>query len=1036
MNFNVTVLARYMTRSVNGSYSRPNLLFFFMFAVLTLHLFAPLASASGMSSCQNNGGSCDDYDFQDDYTQSQSDWINATYDFKLVDTNTIDLDIVWAIHEFDRQALGFNDGGAIEAALAADGLDPDDGAPADLLRNYFDESLNGPNTPTVKDQLKTELNDALQTALESIGVVTNQLTDYTNEIVQQGVTTTCSTDDQSDSVHGGEAASVANAFQPPICISSSITLDLINTNFSLDSSGGLDLERAFRGMLVMGAEIESDFTLLTIPGSIGYYSFLPPDYANIVEVNSGGNLVARAGNPPFFAGEWVVDLLDAPANSDDVQTPISVRLAHRDGYSGTDSVVIAEGSKALDLKVSLDLRDEYAATIDFVAGINYLNESLMSDWGISLLNISDSASLPLVTSDGIRLAYHNGLVPLDSFTSAFPINDITSGISDSMGSDEAITMDPLYWVSNSVADGLGVAGGLNYTHSSGCTEIAPLGQDLHYCLTGPSAMSEEYPVFIRSTSQPFSASLIDLLKNNIDDENLNEYIDVIQESDLRNIFNSGISIESVIPADFLDSIIPEDLPPTEITLEIVLPSWVRTADGEDRLTFQRTLSGTSDLAISLAGTDPYDWRTDIRDDDMNVICTTLQRTCISSSIELDISALRINEWSQSVSLDFALDAEVSIYRVMIPLDEINQSGPTKVSFEAAPADLVRIGLDMASRLAEPKTFDNVGNICTEEQDYDVCNDNLSMIFTPEGLTDFSEDIGEMITDYIHQSGAEIPNQDDSPFGQVDLSGFEIKTKVDGLSGLDQDIGDDEPITLSVKIPKVEFKLELDGNLGEIAEGNTSSMQLNFFASAFQGLIVKPMASAAELLGSSLTNGLISGDGITYPDPSGEATSISFSGNTSIAEEYDLSLTGPVTVILPRGITIQDVEDTGGYLSISEVGGRQKITYNIPDGDFEDTISFRINVSWFYLLMQFWVYPTFIIMLLGLFIRRRRRKKRLKKQRKAEASQQASKVAIGDSEFNDLQGFKSEGLHGELQQFEEYSVKPPPPMIDLGDKRFD
>jgi len=76
------------------------------------------------------------------------------------------------------------------------------------------------------------------------------------------------------------------------------------------------------------------------------------------------------------------------------------------------------------------------------------------------------------------------------------------------------------------------------------------------------------------------------------------------------------------------------------------------------------------------------------------------------------------------------------------------------------------------------------------------------------------------------------------------------------------------------------------------------------------------------------------------------------------------------------------------------------------------------------------------MLLGLFIRRRRRKKRLKKQRKAEASQQASKVAIGDSEFNDLQGFKSEGLHGELQQFEEYSVKPPPPMIDLGDKRFD
>ena len=45
---------------------------------------------------------------------------------------------------------------------------------------------------------------------------------------------------------------------------------------------------------------------------------------------------------------------------------------------------------------------------------------------------------------------------------------------------------------------------------------------------------------------------------------------------------------------------------------------------------------------------------------MNVVCTTVQRTCISSAIELDVSALRINEWSQSVSMDFALDAEVSI----------------------------------------------------------------------------------------------------------------------------------------------------------------------------------------------------------------------------------------------------------------------------------------------------------------------------------------------------------------------------------------
>ena len=83
-----------------------------------------------------------------------------------------------------------------------------------------------------------------------------------------------------------------------------------------------------------------------------------------------------------------------------------------------------------------------------------------------------------------------------------------------------------------------------------------------------------------------------------------------------------------------------------------------------------------------------------------------------------------------------------------------------------------------------------------------------------------------------------------------------------------------------------------------------------------------------------------------------------------------------------------------------------------------------------------VLPTLIVLLLALFIRRRRRKKRLKKERKAASAQHATKVTIGDSEFADLKGFKSEGLHGELQQFEEYSNQSPPPMIDLGEERFD
>jgi hypothetical protein len=70
------------------------------------------------------------------------------------------------------------------------------------------------------------------------------------------------------------------------------------------------------------------------------------------------------------------------------------------------------------------------------------------------------------------------------------------------------------------------------------------------------------------------------------------------------------------------------------------------------------------------------------------------------------------------------------------------------------------------------------------------------------------------------------------------------------------------------------------------------------------------------------------------------------------------------------------------------------------------------------------------------VRRRRRKKKAKKERKAAKTAQASKVGIGDSEFSDLQGFHSGGLHGDLEQFKDYSNSPETPMSETGDEFFD
>ena len=1006
---------------------------FLIQSILLLQIFVPLASADGMTTCSNLGGTCDDYNSSHDASPNQPDWINGTYDFKLINTSNIQLDLTWAIHEFDRSALGLNN---FDSDLAVDGLGPEDGVPADLIRNFFDTSPAGAGTNTVGIQLRQEVDSALESSLESgFGNVIDMNTDYASSITQGGVTTTCTTDPSIDSVYSSEGASQNNAFMPPLCLSSTVVIELTESAFSLNSSSSFDLERTYQGLLVMGAKITTDFSLLTLPGHQGNYSFSPPDYANIMGVDDNGSIVSKAGSPAYFAGQWDIDHRNAPPGASDLVTPISVDIANRDRPS-TSTVSIDNTSKAIDLNIKLDLTDESAATLDFIVEMAYLDESILNEWDISLVSVTDKATLPVITSDGIRLAYHNGLADLTEFTSQFPVESIADGISSTVAGIEQIQMNDMYWVSDALEDGLSTAGGLNYSHSTGCSETASPGVDLHYCVEGPSAMTEEYPVFLRTTSQPFSMRLIDILKENNGDDNIEKFLDVITEDDFRRVLNSGLSIETALSSDYLEEIIPSNLPPSELTLEIILPTWVRTIDGQNSIVLTHSLEDNSDSEISFAGTNPYDWRNEIKNSDGEVVCTTLQRTCVSTSIDFDVSAFRINEWTQSVSVDFALEAELSIHRITVPLDRLDQAGSTQVHMEALPSDLIRLGLDIASRLNEPHVIDGPDNICSADQDMEVCDEDLSFSFTEQGLTDFSENVGDVLTAYIQQVGEDLPNQEDSPLTNVDLSGFQIKTAVSGIGAPDLNIGDDEPITLSVEIPMVEFELDIDGNLGEIIGGDMESLEVSFLANTMSSYFLSPMADVADAMGASLSNSLVSGEGLTFPDPEQSELSYTFSGNASVNEEFEAELSGPISITLPKGITIEDAKSTSGNLEIKEIDGRQKITYTIPNGEFEDTVTFRVKVSWIYILAQFWVYPTIIISLIFLMIRRRRRKKKAKKQRREVNSAQATKVGIGDREFSDLQGFHSDGMHGELEQFKDYSNASSKPTTEVGDDLFD
>ncbi|MBT5736807.1 MAG: hypothetical protein HOI28_08235, partial [Euryarchaeota archaeon] len=922
---------------------------FLIQSILLLQIFVPLASADGMTTCSNLGGTCDDYNSSHDASPNQPDWINGTYDFKLINTSNIQLDLTWAIHEFDRSALGLDN---FDSDLAVDGLGPEDGVPADLIRNFFDTSPAGAGTNTVGIQLRQEVDSALESSLESgFGDVIDMNTDYVSSITQGGVTTTCTTDSSIDSVYSSEGASQNNAFMPPLCLSSTVVIELTESAFSLNSSSSFDLERTYQGLLVMGAKITTDFSLLTLPGHQGNYSFSPPDYANIMGVDDNGSIALKAGSPAYFAGQWDIDHRNAPLGASDLVTPISVDIANRDRPS-TSTVSIDNTSKAIDLNIKLDLTDESAATLDFIVEMAYLDESILNEWDISLVSVTDKATLPVITSDGIRLAYHNGLADLTEFTSQFPVESIADGISSTVAGIEQIQMNDMYWVSDALEDGLSTAGGLNYSHSTGCSETASPGVDLHYCVEGPSAMTEEYPVFLRTTSQPFSMRLIDILKENNGDDNIEKFLDVITEDDFRRVLNSGLSIETALSSDYLEEIIPSNLPPSELTLEIILPTWVRTIDGQNSIVLTHSLEDNSDSEISFAGTNPYDWRNEIKNSDGEVVCTTLQRTCVSTSIDFDVSAFRINEWTQSVSVDFALEAELSIHRITVPLDRLDQAGSTQVHMEALPSDLIRLGLDIASRLNEPHVIDGPDNICSADQDMEVCDEDLSFSFTEQGLTDFSENVGDVLTAYIQQVGEDLPNQEDSPLTNVDLSGFQIKTAVSGIGAPDLNIGDDEPITLSVEIPMVEFELDIDGNLGEIIGGDMESLEVSFLANTMSSYFLSPMADVADAMGASLSNSLVSGEGLTFPDPEQSELSYTFSGNASVNEEFEAELSGPISITLPKGITIEDAKSTSGNLEIKEIDGRQKITYTIPNGEFEDTVTFRVKVSWIYLLAQF------------------------------------------------------------------------------------
>ena len=975
-------------------------------------ILAPLVSADGMAACDGAGMSeCDDYDSNDDGTPHQQDWIRGTYDFDLEDTSRITLSLSWAIREFDRSKVGLDDP-LIQSELANDGLDVNDGIPADMIRSYF---AYDDGSGTVGDRMLGEVQSTIQDLLSSgFGTVNGINTQYDTSYTEGSTTIPCTTDASIDSIYGGEGASQNNVFDPPLCFSTIADISLSTSTFNLLNNSDLDLERAYQGLLIMGSELTTKFDVFAEPGHASTFSINPPDYATIIGVDSNGSVAARPGPPAYFAGEWTVDNLDAGVGDSRIDQTVSLTMAYRNS-STTQVVELDPNDEAISLYLKVDLFNEQAVQIDFIAGLKYLDQNTMTDWGISLVELSELATIPQITSDGIRLAYENGIAPLDDFTDQFPVDSIGDAFSDSIPGNQNIEMGQLTWVSDSVADGIqGAAGGLNYTHSTGCSETVTPPATLSYCIQGPSAMGYNHPIYLRSTSNTFNLGLLDIIQDNIPETQFSTQINSITEEDLRRVMDAGLSLETVLNTDFLESMIPSDLPPTEITLELILPSWIETIDGEDRIILQHSLEGDNRNEISIAGPSPYTYNHPISNAAGDVICVQTQKTCVSTSLDIDFDTFDVNEWTKSVSVEFGLEASAVVHRVALPQGYYDVNDDTTIRMDVIPSDLVRLMGDIMGRTDDPKVIRQCLDPDSSEADCDP-DRLIEFNLTSEGLMDLGTDVGVKLTNEIQILSKELTEFEDSPFNEVDIGDFEIKTSLAGLGEPGPIVGDEIPLSVSIKIPKVRYTLAISSPWGDLFSGDLDLLTFSLLTEdSIRSPFLSPMVSMIDSISTMFSNSIVSTDGITFPPEDGEALTFSTgSWDTTMHEETELDLSGPVSFTLPKGIKAIEATSTQGNMVLSTEDGRQVITYTIPPDGLDDEVTIRLQVTWMYLLGQFWAYPAVVFILLILLIRRRRKKKRKKRAARESKNSllKAQKMGLSESDFAQMAGLVDRQVGG-------------------------
>ncbi len=975
-------------------------LFFFLQTV------APLAAADAnefddMTLCSSPlglGGLCDDRSDADDGTSGDS-WVEGMYYFNMTSTTTLQFEASWAIREWGKGALGMFSSSSMATALLLDNIGPDDGLPADVLRASLDNNTDptDPGSPTVEEALLGEIDGSVSSLLTSWGTATTPVTTWTDRVTLPdgfgGSTNVDCTIDHNDSQNG-------NSFDPPLCIHTNVTITLPISTYGNTLAGvsATNLESAYEAMLVMGARVTTSFSVSAEPGFKGTYAIQPPSYATIAEVQGTyAQRVFHDSSDPYHSGLWVIDNLNpAGGGSSSLTGNLVMMMAFRE-TAFTSTVDIDSEERSLDLSVVLDMTDEESASIEVTAGIYQVQAGTMSEWGISLMS-PQVADIPVITSDGIRMAYHTGLLDIADLAEAMPIG----GIGDALASSSpglSITMGSFQWVS--VAQSPLSTGGLNYTHVSPCLK------GVKFCTEGAVAMDGSYPVYLQSTSHTFPLSLAELFGGNLGEDV--GFINDVTGDDLSKLLNSGIEFSTVLSDDVMEGFIGGMLPAglsADLTFEIRLPTWASTLDGESSIVLGYRMSGNHVGDVSLTGSESFDWEHPLCSDDgpacsdnsQDSFCTSVMKTCARTTVDLDITEFSATNLllSKGITMEFALTINMSVHRIVLPpsaLDWLN-SDSTNISLEVLPSDLIRLISEIGERGEAP--IEKEFQLCDTGMRY--CDQKIEI--STSGLEEFSLSLGEDLTALIRDWAYSIQSDDNSSasllgvaIGEADLSAFRVEAELSGLNSTSNEVSDEEGITLSISVPRVRIAAGLDNTWGELfakLRGDESvSLKLGVDASnALIAPFLNPMIGAMDGLTGALASSLVGADGVTAPHV--EVPTGGF--NTTLNEEWGLSLTGEVKLRLPLGIVLQNITSEGGqitqYIEDDAAGkgiaSRQVIVYKLMPGAQvgDDVLSFNPTVGWNWIIQQV-IYYIGAILLFFAWRMRSRRVKRKRKRRQME-----------------------------------------------------